>query len=74
MLQGLEQFGAALREVLADEVPRFHEVLLVLAVDEFSHAAGDGSCFVVREDFVPVTPHTTLITFQPEPRKIPSSS
>ena len=75
VLHHLEQLGILAEEVLADVIAAGDDVLLILAVDDFHHPllqAGPSRRASSSGSQSP--PQMTLMTFQPAPRNVPSSS
>ena len=74
VLDHVEQPRIRAEEVLADVGAGFDGVLLVLAVDDFAHPLGEQAVVSAASSGSQSLPQITLMTFQPAPRKIASSS
>ena len=75
VLDHVEQPRIGAEEVLADVGADLDGVLLILAVDDFAHALDEQAVAILLPAADPSRcPRCTLMTFQPAPRKIASSS
>ncbi len=70
----LGQLGIFAEELFANVAAGRDDVFLVFAVDHFAHALDEEAAVVFFEQSSQSSPQTTLMTFQPAPRKTASSS
>ena len=75
MLHHFQQSRIGAKQVLPEIRSALDKILLILAVADFTQTPHQQTVTIVLDQAVPIRcPRCTLITFQPAPRKIASSS